>query len=233
MSVYEVLNLFPRWPLVFPSSLIPLFVARDLLTPIFLPSSYWDFDYRPAGKFLLLFWTNLSFQMQFYQSLELFIKVTNDLVAFPEEDNALLWGYKCWQSCPLRHWNTATVDQILIEGDRMYLNALESENIPDAGKLSLIYEPNQARWKAQSPTEVPKSPAEANNSTQSPFEANITCSVIRELSICWLIMWQIKYKQDNFDEMLKQLELTSKQFTMACAFRCSDILIISNFKYVI
>ena len=31
----------------------------------------------------------------------------------------------CAQSFPVRHWDTTTVDQILIEGDRMYLNALE------------------------------------------------------------------------------------------------------------
>ena len=46
---------------------------------------------------------------------------------------------------PVRHWDTATVDQILIEGDRMYLNALESQSIPDTDTLSLIYLPNQAR----------------------------------------------------------------------------------------
>ena len=39
----------------------------------------------------------------------------------------------CAQSCLVRHWDTA--DQILIEGDRMYLNALESQNIPDTETL--------------------------------------------------------------------------------------------------
>ena len=33
----------------------------------------------------------------------------------------------CAQSFPVQDWDTATVDQILIEGDRMYLNALESQ----------------------------------------------------------------------------------------------------------
>ena len=33
MSLYEVLNLFPRWPLVFRSFLHPLLVARDVVTP--------------------------------------------------------------------------------------------------------------------------------------------------------------------------------------------------------
>lgn len=41
----------------------------------------------------------------------------------------------CAQSCPVRHWDTATVDQTLVEGDRMYLNALESQNIPDTETL--------------------------------------------------------------------------------------------------
>ena len=35
----------------------------------------------------------------------------------------------CAQSFPVQHWDTATVDQILIEGDRMYLNALESQRL--------------------------------------------------------------------------------------------------------
>ena len=78
----------------------------------------------------------------------------------------------CAQLRPVRHWDTATVDQILIEGDRMYLNPLESHNIPDSETISYIYLPNQARWKVQSPIEITKSSAEAINSTQQPSEAN-------------------------------------------------------------
>ena len=37
----------------------------------------------------------------------------------------------CAQSFPVQHWDTATVDQILIEEDRMYLNKLRSQRIPD------------------------------------------------------------------------------------------------------
>ena len=80
----------------------------------------------------------------------------------------------CAQSFPVWHWDTATVDQISVEGDRMYLNALESQSIPDTDTLSLIYLPNQARLTVyslaievtaqnQSPVEVTKSPSEANN----------------------------------------------------------------------
>ena len=53
----------------------------------------------------------------------------------------------------------------------MYLNALESQSIPDTDTLSMIYLPNQVRSPAievtaqnQSPVEVIKSPSEANNS---------------------------------------------------------------------
>ena len=48
--------------------------------------------------------------------MEIFIKVKNNLVIFPGEDNALLQVFL----------HFCTVDHILIEGDRMYLNALES-----------------------------------------------------------------------------------------------------------
>ena len=58
--------------------------------------------------------------------------------------------------------DTATVDQILIEGDRMYFNALQNQNIPDTETMSLIYLPNQARWNFQSPFEVTKWSVEAN-----------------------------------------------------------------------
>ena len=79
----------------------------------------------------------------------------------------------CVQSFPVQHWDTATVDQILIEGDRMYLNALESQRITDTDSLSLIYLPNLARSTVQSPaievTEQNQSPVEV---TKSPSEAN-------------------------------------------------------------
>ena len=51
----------------------------------------------------------------------------------------------------VQHWDTATVDQMLIEGDRMYLNALESQSIPDTDTLSLSHLPKQARSTVQAP----------------------------------------------------------------------------------
>ena len=46
MSLYEVLNLFPRWPLVFRSFLHPPLVARDAVTPEHLTSR--EAQTRPA-----------------------------------------------------------------------------------------------------------------------------------------------------------------------------------------
>ena len=37
MSLYDVLNLFPRWPLVFRSFLLPQLVARDVVAPLCWP----------------------------------------------------------------------------------------------------------------------------------------------------------------------------------------------------
>ena len=78
----------------------------------------------------------------------------------------------CAQSFPVRQWDTAaTVDQ----ENRMYLNALESQSIPDTDMLSLIYLPNQGRSTVQSPaievTGQNQSPAPIEV-TKSPFEAN-------------------------------------------------------------
>jgi hypothetical protein len=35
-------------------------------------------------------------------------------------------------------WNVETIDQILTEGDKMYLNAFEKDLIPDSETISLI-----------------------------------------------------------------------------------------------
>ena len=130
---------------------------------------------RAAGKFLSLFlnWAIMSNAIQsiagtIHKGHERFSDISRGRQSSFMTFSTLL----CAQSCLVRHWDTATVDQTLVEGDRMYLNALESRNIPDTETLSLIYLPIQACWKVQSPTEVTKSPEEANCSTQSPFEAN-------------------------------------------------------------
>ena len=78
----------------------------------------------------------------------------------------------CAQSFPVQHWDTATVDQILIEGDRMYLNALESQKNRDTDTLSLIYLPNQARSTIQSPA------IEVTEQNQSPVEVHFKQDLI-------------------------------------------------------
>ena len=121
----------------------------------------------------------LSIAGSSHQSHERFSEISRERQCSFMRFSALL----CAQSIPVRHWDTATVEQILIEEDRMYLNALESLSISDTDLLSLIYLPNQARSTVQSPAievteqnespvEVTKSPSEANNSRQSPVEAN-------------------------------------------------------------
>ena len=99
--------------------------------------------------------------------MEVVIKVTNVLVKFPRGRQRSFTSFSallCAQSFPVQHWDTATVDQILIQGDRMYLNALESQRIPDTDTLSLIYLPNQARSTVQLPA------IEVTDQNQSPIE---------------------------------------------------------------
>ena len=85
----------------------------------------------------------------------------------------------------------------------MYLNALESQSIPNTYTLSLIYLPNQARSTVQSPAievteqnespvKVTKSPSEANNSRQSPVVANaiLNKSPITVTNTLSLIRWK-------------------------------------------
>ena len=48
------------------------------------------------------------------------------------------------QHFAIEQWTANTVDQILAEGGRFYLNALRSRPIPDKEVLSLNYLPNVA-----------------------------------------------------------------------------------------
>ncbi len=49
----------------------------------------------------------------------------------------------CANTWPVEQWNACTVDKILTEGDKMYLNAFSRGDIPDVETLSLTYLPNQ------------------------------------------------------------------------------------------
>jgi hypothetical protein len=50
------------------------------------------------------------------------------------------------QTSPIEQWTAFNVDQILAEGDRLYLDAFESGSIPDTETLSLDYLPREIRW---------------------------------------------------------------------------------------
>ena len=64
-------------------------------------------------------------------------------------------------------WTRNTVDQIVIEGDAMYVKAFEQHSIPDTETLPLTYLPNRAVWPSTRPNQ---SPIESNNAlNQSPI----------------------------------------------------------------
>lgn len=48
----------------------------------------------------------------------------------------------CAQFRPVGEWRRSTVDDILVEDDKMYLNAIESRAILDEQTISLKYLPN-------------------------------------------------------------------------------------------
>ena len=48
------------------------------------------------------------------------------------------------QTLPIEQWTASTGDQILAEGDRLYLDVLVSRSIPDTETLSLNYLPSVA-----------------------------------------------------------------------------------------
>ena len=54
----------------------------------------------------------------------------------------------CANSCDVSQWTAHTVDQLLTEGDDMYLKAFQEQPIPDAETISLTYLPDRVRWSA-------------------------------------------------------------------------------------
>ena len=65
--------------------------------------------------------------------MEVFIKVTVVLATYIEEDNVLLRVFQvCFaNSCDVSRWTAHTVDQLLSEGNTMYLKAFQKQTIPD------------------------------------------------------------------------------------------------------
>ena len=49
-------------------------------------------------------------------------------------------------SCRVSQWTADTVDEILIEGDTMYVKAFDDDTIPDTETLSLTYLPDRVHW---------------------------------------------------------------------------------------
>ena len=91
----------------------------------------------------------------------------------------------CAQTLSIESWNSATVDQILFEGDKMYLNTFERRIIPGTDALSLVYLPDRARSlpidapRNSLPIEVTTSPNQwppietKTSANQSPTETEI------------------------------------------------------------
>ena len=53
---------------------------------------------------------------------------------------------KCANSCRVSQWMADTVDEILIEGDVMYVKAFDNDTIPDTETLSLTNLPDRVHW---------------------------------------------------------------------------------------
>ena len=124
----------------------------------------------------------------FFLLLEAFIKVQNDIVTNLKNDNVHLLVFFRATMCPDiidRKLHFAIVDQILFEGNKMYLNAFERRIIPGTDALTLVDWPDRARslpidaQRNSLPIEVTTSPnqwspIEAKTSAnQSPTEAEI------------------------------------------------------------
>ena len=76
-----------------------------------------------------------------HQGHELFSDISRGRQCSFMSFSALLYA----QVNPIEQWRRFTVDQILIQGDSMYLNALQRGHIPDTETISLNYLPNRAR----------------------------------------------------------------------------------------
>ena len=108
--------------------------AQPTLLPTELLSIRWV--YHSLFNSVIMLNAILSIARSSHQGHERFSEISRGRHCSFMSFSALL----CAQSFPVQHWDTAAVDQILIEGDRMYLNALESQRIPDTDTLS--------RWKS-------------------------------------------------------------------------------------
>ena len=49
-------------------------------------------------------------------------------------------------SCRVSPWTPDTIDELLIEGDAMYMNAFDDDSIPDTETLLLAFLPDRVHW---------------------------------------------------------------------------------------
>lgn len=70
----------------------------------------------------------------------------------------------CAQNLPIEEWTATTVDQILDEGDKLYMDAFEKRSIPDTDTLSLNYLPNIAFCSMEANTNKFSISAKTNDS---------------------------------------------------------------------
>ena len=97
----------------------------------------------------------------------------------------------CAQSRPVSQWSTYTVDQILTEGDRMYLNAFERQTIPNTETLSLTYLPDRARWCS------PYTVIQSSCTSFITVISTIDCYPVKFYIICYCYKSQIVYCNQN------------------------------------
>ena len=81
----------------------------------------------------------------------------------------------CAQVYPTQHWQSFTLDQLLEEGDTLYLNALANGQIPNAETLSLNCLPNRIYW--------PFSKGLGNEVSERNF-ASVTSQVVTKIDEC-------------------------------------------------
>ena len=81
--------------------------------------------------------SNLFIAGSIHQGSERFSDISRGRQCSFMSFSALLFA----QTLPIEQWTTCTVDHILAQGDRFYVDAFESRSIPDTETLSLDYLP--------------------------------------------------------------------------------------------
>ena len=96
ISLYEVLNLFPHWPLVFWSFLLPPLVAPDVVTPDFSSLVTWQICALVGSCLLRVIFRSSSVFLHFKLNINLKVSWMQEHLIFNEI-------YKMW-------WNTSFIN---------------------------------------------------------------------------------------------------------------------------